>query len=140
MKSYLQKFSQVAASGRAAEAVRFVVNGLAATAVHFAVLTVGVEMLHIPLAAIANLIAAIVGISVSFLGNRYFVFRNHTSSIITQARGFLGLYAAIAVLHASLLFAMTDQIGIDFRISFLVATVLQVALSYFGNRKFVFSK
>ena len=126
--------------GRANEAIRYVINGLVATGAHFAVLTIGIQVLHIPLAAVANLFAAIVGITVSFLGSRYFVFRGHTRSILVQATSFVGLYAIIALLHAGVLFVLTDMLGIDFRIGFLVATGLQVFVSYLGNRKIVFSK
>jgi putative flippase GtrA len=126
--------------GRSAEAARYLVNGMVATGVHFSVLTFAIEVVHIPLAAIANFIAAVVGITVSFLGNRYFVFREHAEKILVQALSFLGLYLAIALLHASLLFILTDHLGIDFRIGFVAASVMQMTLSYLGNRKLVFSR
>ena len=125
---------------RVAEVVRFVVNGLFATGVHFSVLTFGLEVLHIPLAAAANAIAAVFGITTSFLGNRYFVFRSHTESMPTQAVRFAGVYVTIAFLHAGVLLVLTDWLKIDFRIGFIVATCLQVAISYLGNRRLVFAK
>ena len=130
----------VRADGKALEAIRFVVNGLVATGVHFALLTIGIDVLHIPLAALANFLAAVGGITVSFLGNRYFVFRGHTRPILVQATSFVGLYALFALMHAGVLFVLTDLSGIDFRIGFVIATALQVVLSYLGNRKLVFSK
>ena len=69
---------------RTAEVARFILNGLAATAVHFTVLSVAIQVLLISPAALANFIAAIFGITVSFLGNRYFVFRSHTERIVAQ--------------------------------------------------------
>ncbi|MBP0500502.1 GtrA family protein, partial [Mycobacterium tuberculosis] len=60
--------------------LRYVINGLVATGVHFAVLTLLVEVVHVPSKGVANLLAAAVAIVSSFLGNRYFVFA------ATQAR------------------------------------------------------
>ncbi len=125
---------------RAAEATRFVINGLVATGVHFAFLTFGLEVLHIPLAALANFFAALFGITVSFLGSRYFVFRGHTEGLFTQATRFAGLYFVIACFHAALLFVITDWLKIDFRVGFLIATGMQMTLSYLGNRSLVFAK
>ena len=117
---------------------RFVANGLVAAAVHFAVLTFGMEVLHIPLAAFANLLAAIAGITCSFLGNRYFVFRQVDQPIMAQAARFAGLYAATAVIHALVLFVWTDTLALDYRIGFLLASGMQVVLSYIGNKYLVF--
>lgn len=125
---------------RTAEVARFILNGLAATAVHFTVLSVAIQVLLISPAALANFIAAIFGITVSFLGNRYFVFRSHTERIVAQVLRFIGLYVTIAFLHAGLLGIFTDWLGIDFRISFVIATAMQVAVSYLANRRFVFAK
>jgi len=125
---------------RAAEAARFVVNGLVATGVHFGALTFGLEVLHIPLAALANFFAALFGITASFIGNRYFVFRGHSESLVAQATRFVGIYLLIACLHAGLLFIITDWLKIDFRIGFGVATAMQMTISYFGNRHLVFAK
>ena len=139
---------------RAAEAARFVVNGLVATGVHFGALTFGLEVLHIPLAALANFfdsilspiaamanfLAALFGITASFIGNRYFVFRGHSESLVAQATRFVGIYLLIACLHAGLLFIITDWLKIDFRIGFVVATAMQMTISYFGNRHLVFAK
>ncbi len=118
MKSYALRPRLLARGERAAEVVRFVVNGVFATGVHFSVLTFALEVMHIPLAAAANAIAAIFGITVSFLGNRYFVFRNHTETIFTQATRFTGVYVTIAFLHAGVLLVLTDWLKIDFRIGF----------------------
>lgn len=127
-------------SERISEAGRYLVNGLVGTAVHFGVLTFAIEVAHVPLAAVANFIAAIFGITVSFLGSRYFVFRSHTETIAAQALRFAGLYTVIALLHAGVLLVLTDWMGIDFRLGFLVATAMQVSISYFGNRHLVFAR
>lgn len=120
------------------EIVRYAINGLVATVVHFCVLTICVEVIEIPSAAISNIIAAGFGITTSFLGSRYFVFRRRHDPILSQAAKFTILYASIATLHGLVLFVWTDIFAMDYRIGFLIATVLQVLISYIGNKKLVF--
>lgn len=117
---------------------RYVANGLFATGVHFAVLAFGLEVLKIPLAGLANLLAAAIGIATSFIGSRYFVFRAQAEPAVRQAVRFALLYAAIACMHALVLFVWTDVAQLDYRAGFLLATGLQVALSYWGNKRLVF--
>ena len=121
-----------------AQAARYIVNGVVATAVHYAVLQFNLGVLHIPYAGLANLIAAGFGITTSFLGSRYFVFRAHDGSFLHQFAKFGLLYACIALLHGAVLWIWTDVNHLDFRIGFLLATVLQVVLSFWGNKVLVF--
>lgn len=132
--------SKLSDSGEAAQVVRYVINGVVATAVHFAVLSFNLKVIGLSSAGVANFIAAFFGIAASFLGSRYFVFRGHTEPFMTQAAKFAGLYAAIAVLHGLVLYAWSDRLLLDFRYGFLLATALQVALSYLGNKTMVFNK
>ncbi|HEY9210410.1 MAG TPA: GtrA family protein [Methylotenera sp.] len=122
-----------------AELMRYIINGLVATAVHYGVLTFNLHVLDMPSAGAANLVAAIFGITVSFLGSRYFVFNKTEGAILSQALKFSGLYGAIAVLHGSVLLVWTDWLGFDYRVGFLIATAFQVSLSYVGNKKLVFN-
>lgn len=119
---------------------RYVINGLLATGVHFAILTFNLKVVGLSSAGMANFIAAFFGIAVSFLGSRYFVFQRHTESFIRQAMKFSGLYVAIAILHGLVLYVWSDRLGLDYRIGFVLATGLQVTLSYVGNKKMVFNK
>ena len=121
-----------------AQAARYVANGIAATAVHYAVLQFNLGVLHLPSAGLANLIAAGFGITTSFLGSRYFVFRAHAGSFLHQFARFGLLYACIALLHGGVLWLWTDLNHLDFRIGFLLATALQVVLSFWGNKVLVF--
>lgn len=121
------------------EVLRYGLNGLAATAVHYGVLSFNLQVLHLPSAGLANLIAAVFGISASFLGSRYFVFRGAGGGIGGQALRFFLLYAGIALLHGAVLAVWTDYYHLDYRLGFLLATGLQVALSYLGNKHLVFS-
>lgn len=123
---------------RLAEGGRYVVNGLFATAVHYGVLTFNLKVVGLPSAGLANLIAAMVGIATSFLGSRYYVFRMHMMPWMGQALRFGILYGAIALLHGGVLLVWTDWQGLDYRVGFLLATGLQVSLSYVGNRWLVF--
>ena len=121
-----------------AQAARYVVNGVAATAIHYAVLRFNLGVLQIPSAGLANLIAAGFGITASFLGSRYFVFRAHAGSFLHQFAKFGLLYVCIALLHGCVLWVWTDINRLDFRVGFLLATALQVALSFWGNKVLVF--
>lgn len=122
------------------EIIRYVINGLLATGIHFSILTFNIEILHISSAGVANFIAAIFGITVSFLGSRYYVYRGHTGTFIHHAVKFVLLYAAIAVMHGFVLYLWSDVYGLSWRIGFLVATFIQVCISYIGNKIWVFTK
>lgn len=125
---------------QAAEIGRYVINGVVATAVHFTVLNVNLHLLKFDSAGLSNFVAAIFGITASFLGSRYFVFARTSEGLFQQAVKFSGLYGFIAVLHGLFLWAWTDWNGFDYRSGFLIATIGQVALSYFGNKFLVFKK
>ena len=128
-------------AGRGApEILRYALNGLAATAVHYSVLVAGFGFLKIPSAGLANLIAASCGITVSFFGNRIFVFRDSSESVLNQAARFGVLYASIAVFHTGFLAIWTDMYGLNFNIGFVIATCFQTVSSYFGNKYLVFSR
>ncbi|MGC4037796.1 MAG: GtrA family protein [Chitinophagaceae bacterium] len=116
----------------------YVANGLIATAVHFCVLWTNINLLKMSSAGGANLLAAIVGIGASFIGNRWFVFRASEQPILQQAMRYLTLYVAIALMHGCVLWIWTDVSGLDYRLGFVIATTLQFALSFVGNRYLVF--
>ncbi|EKE01577.1 MAG: GtrA family protein [uncultured bacterium] len=122
------------------QVVRYAVNGLAATAIHFGVLQINLKLVGVTSAGLANFIAAFFGIAASFIGSRYYVFHGHQQPILRQASKFGLLYAVIACLHGLVLYAWTDLQGWDYRVGFLLATVLQVSLSYWGNKHLVFKK
>jgi len=124
----------------ALELVRYGINGLSATLIHFGVLSLNLKVLGFSSAGLANLLAAICGVSASFLGSRYFVFPRTGEAIITQAMKFAGLYGFIAVLHGLVLLVWTDLYHMDYRIGFVIATIIQVSLSYLGNKFMVFRK
>jgi putative flippase GtrA len=120
------------------EIIKYIINGLFATLIHFSILTFNIEILHSSSAGIANFIAAIFGITVSFIGSRYFVFQNHKGTVVYHAFKFVALYGGIAVLHGFILFVWADYYHMSYQIGFVLATAMQVILSYFGNKKVVF--
>ena len=122
----------------AREIIRYGINGVVATLVHYLALTFILQALMMSSAGLANFVAALFGITASFIGSRYFVFRQTGESILEQASKFGGLYVAIAILHGCFLFAWTDVMGHDYRLGFIMATALQVSLSYLGNKFLVF--
>lgn len=122
------------------EFLRYLVNGVAATIVHFAVLTFLMQVVGVPSAGLANFLAAIVGITASFLGSRYFVFRRHAGGLGTQLWRFALFYALFALIHAAVLYLWTDLAGFDYRFGFVIATALQVVMSFSANKLVVFAR
>lgn len=117
--------------------IRFVINGLVATAAHYLSLVFLIELIGIGSAGMANGLAAIVGITVSYLGNHKLVFRSDEGHSATFPR-FLGVYAAVAVVHGCALAIWTDYFGFSYHSGFVIATALSVMLTFVGNKRFVF--
>ncbi|MDB5941448.1 MAG: GtrA-like protein [Ramlibacter sp.] len=131
--------TQAPASHDPGQIARYIVNGLVATGVHYGVLSACLELLHFGSAGQANLVAACFGITASFFGSRHFVFRRPQEPVGRQALRFGALYVAIAALHGLVLTVWTDVLRLDYRWGFVLATGLQVSLSYWGNKRLVFN-
>ncbi len=121
-----------------AQALRYLINGLLATALHFAILSFNLEVLHLASAGVANFIAACIAITFSFFSSRHFVFRAAHAPMLPQAGAFGVLYALLAIAHGVILYLWTDRAGFDYRIGFLLATCVQMAGSFIGNKLLVF--
>jgi putative flippase GtrA len=122
----------------AQQSVRYLINGLAATAVHFVALNFNLKILGWGSAGAANLVAAVFGITVSFLGSRYFVFQGSREPLFKQVYRFIFLYATIALLHGALMYVWADHYRLNYMAGFVVATGMQVLCSYWGNKRMVF--
>ena len=122
----------------AQQSIRYLINGLAATAVHFAVLTFNLKVLGWGSAGIANLVAAVFGITASFLGSRYFVFQGSAEPLLKQMYRFIFLYVAIALLHGAFMYVWADHYRLNYIAGFIVGTGIQVLCSYWGNKRMVF--
>ena len=120
------------------QSVRYIVNGLLATGVHFLVLTFNLKVLGWTSAGLSNLVAALFGITSSFMGSRYFVFQGSREPLLKQIYRFLLLYAAIAGLHTFVMHVWVDVYVLNYIAGFVVATVMQVVFSYWGNKVLVF--
>ena len=117
---------------------RYLVNGTIATIVHFGVLQINIKYLSFTSAGLANIIAAIFGIFVSFVGSRYYVFQRKQQSVIQQLLKFIGIYILIAILHGFILLIWTDFYGMNYISGFLIGTIVQVLIGYWANKLLVF--
>jgi len=120
------------------QSIRYIINGLVATAVHFFILTFNLEVLDWSSAGVANLVAAAFGISASFIGSRYYVFYGSLEPLVKQLYRFMLLYVVIAILHGLLMYVWVDLYLQNYVIGFFLATAMQVACSYIGNKVLVF--
>jgi putative flippase GtrA len=120
--------------------VRYLINGVGATCVSYAVLNACIHIAHIPSAGVANFIAALVGITASFFGNRHFVFPGTSESVWHQLARFWLLYAVLALMQGVVMYAWSDLAGLDYRAGFLVCTCIQMVCSYFGGKHWVFKR
>ena len=118
--------------------VRYAINGLVATVLHFCVLQINLKILGFSSAGLANAVAAFFGIAMSFVGSRYFVFKAHRQPILRQVLKFAGLYITIAFIHGGVMYAWSDVLGWDYVVGFLLATMILVMISYWGNKLIVF--
>jgi putative flippase GtrA len=117
---------------------RYILNGIIATSIHYSILLINVEIIKIDSIGIANFIAAIFGIFASFIGNKYFVFNEREGMLFKQVIFFMLLYFSIALIHGVFLYIWSDMYDMDYRIGFIMALIVQVLLSYTGNKKIVF--
>lgn len=119
--------------------LRFAVIGVVATMVHYATLMALLKVAGVPSAGVANGLASVAGIATSYLGNRIHTFRSDAPHAVTLPR-FLAVYGGVAALHAAGLALWTDLMGLSVHIGFVLVTGLCVALTFIGNRKFVFER
>ena len=120
------------------QSFRYLLNGIVATTAHFLVLTFVLKVLLWESAGAANVVAACCGISLSFLGNRYYVFQNSVEPLFKQIYRFFFVYCAAAVGHGLIMYVWADVFKLNYIFGFLLATAFQVVCSYFGNKRMVF--
>ena len=130
----------VMAFSNARQFARFCANGLIATGVHFLCLVWLIEHSILDSAGVANVLAGFVGITTSFIGNRYFVFRALGEGIMPQLSKFAVLYGSVLAMHGIGLGLWVDVLLWDYRLGFVVITALQITLSYEGGKRLVFSE
>lgn len=119
--------------------LRFLFNGLFATVVHFAALFFLVEFSVVPSAGVANGFASAFGIASSFIGNKLYVFPGTVNSpFVAQVTKFVALYSILALMNFAAMTVFADIMGLSYKIGFLACVILQVGLSYLGNKYLVF--
>ena len=117
----------------------FLTNGIIATVTHFIILFVFVENNLFSYISFSYFFAAIISISISFLGNKYFVFQNKNNFVGDLLRFFL-LYIVLLILNSVIIYILCDVIDIDYKVGFTIALVFQTIFSYLGLKFFVFLK
>ncbi len=117
----------------------FLTNGIIATVTHFIILFVFVENNLFSYVSFSYFFAAIISISISFLGNKYFVFQNKNNFVGDLLRFFL-LYIVLLILNSVIIYILCDVIDIDYKVGFTIALVFQTIFSYLGLKFFVFLK
>jgi putative flippase GtrA len=120
------------------EPVRYLINGVIATLVNYGVLNFNVIVLNMESVGIASFIAAIFGTITSFLGSRYFVYRKHRNTAVSQIIRFIFLYGFLAILSGLILYVWSDIYSLDYRVGFIISIFVQLLFSYFGNKMLVF--
>jgi len=120
------------------EAILFILNGGIATAVHFTVLILLIEKLDVQSLVHANIVAGVAGVSYSFLGNKYFVFNFPRGNIYYQASKFILIYICIIFFHTLILNISTNVYGLDYRASFVIASLIIIIISFLSNKFMVF--
>lgn len=121
------------------EIIRYVLSGLLATHVHYCAFIFIHNYIFPQSAGGVNFVASFLGIVVSFLGSRYFVFRSFHASIVRQFTQFGILYLVIALVSGFTLFIWSDYLGYNKTIGFLIGVIIQVCCSYLGGRRVVFA-
>lgn len=117
----------------------FLTNGIISTVIHFVILFVFVENNLFNYISISYFCAAIISISISFVGNKYLVFKNKNNFVRDMLRFFI-LYIILLILNSALIYILCDIINIDYKVGFIIALVFQTIFSYLGLKLFVFSK
>lgn len=117
--------------------VRFLVNGGIATIAHYLALVGLVEGFGLGVIWVANVLATGVGISVSYLGNRSYVFQSDAAHVSALPR-FLAIYAAVFSLHGAGMAGWADWAGLNYSIGFVILSCMSAVATFLLNRSFVF--
>lgn len=116
--------------------LRFGVVGIAATLTYAGATALSVEWLHLAPVP-ASILGQIVSTGVSYFGHAFYSFR-----VKGDHRTFLWRFFVIGALtftmNGAVTWLLTDKIGVSYRISVAIVTVLIPITNYLGNRFWVF--
>lgn len=119
---------------------RYMANGILATIVHYGILVLCLDVINIASAGIASIYASLFGIVSSFLGNKYFVFRDFSKQFFRQSIRFFILYTVFSCIHGIILYLWSDVLGKSYHHGFCLATFAQFSLGYIVSRNLIFEK
>lgn len=123
------------------EVVRFGVTGLFATLVHFLVLTTAVELLALS-PVLANGLAFCVAVTVTYLGQSRWVFREAQKVSGAAAAGRLSRFGVSVVAgllgNMGIMALATRGLGLNYRIGFLAGLVIVPVAIFVINKFWVF--
>ena len=87
----------------------------------------------------ANVIAGIAGVSCSFFGSKYFVFNRPQGNMQYQAVKFIVIYICTIIIHTLILTWLSNAYGLDYRISFVIASFFVMTITFLSNKFMVFN-
>ena len=120
------------------ETYKFIINGLFATLVHFLVLLILISFSSLNY-GFSNFIGYIFSITSSFLGNKFFVFKDSSNMHITQVIKFIFLHIFLAINSGLALYIWTDINKYNFVIGFLGITALNTIISFMVNKFLIYN-
>lgn len=120
--------------------IRYIANGIFATLFHYVILNFCLNIINIESAGVSSIYASFFGVISSFLGNKYFVFKDYSNQLLGQSLRFIFLYTVFGSLHSTTLYFWSDVLGKNYHYGFLIATFGQFSLGYFLSQKLIFDK
>lgn len=120
------------------EIVKYSIAGGMATLVHFCVLVILIEFTIVKSTGVANFLASFFGITISYLGNKFWVFSKTQKKITLEITQFYFSYISIAIIHACFLSIWSDFFKLNYIIGFIFAVAIQFIFGYLTNKLLVF--
>ena len=121
------------------QTARYLVNGIIASLIHYFFLLFCLEVLKINSAGLSNFFSSVFGITSSFLGNRYYVFDNYKTSVLSQLKKFLPLYYILSIVQGGILYFFFFLLNYNYNIGFAICILFQVIIGFLGGKYFVFN-
>ena len=118
----------------------YVVNGVIATLAHYVALRGLLWTISDLDAGVANMGASLVGVTVSFLGNRIIVFRHTRQPAGLQLAQYVVLYGVLALLQGLLMHALVNGLGVSLLLGFFCCAAFQWFAGYAANKHLIFRK
>ncbi len=118
--------------------LKYIANGLLATIVHYSVFLINIKYFNFQYLAVADLVAAFFGISMSFFGNKYFVFKVAAKRPVAQYTFFIVFYIFLVAFHSLTIYLVSDLLALHYNFGFFLATLFQFVISFTVNKNFTF--